>query len=81
MGHLKTLTGKRTKRNNGDEYGLATVLTWSRKQLRASLKMAGPNPSRAYFWRTGEDDGYVSESERKCEIKATRRTFILWASL
>ena len=41
MGYLETLTGKKTKKNNGDEYGLAIVLTWSRKQLRVSLKMAG----------------------------------------
>jgi len=41
MGHLETLTGKRTKENNGDKYGLAIVLIWSRKQLRANLKMAG----------------------------------------
>jgi len=27
--------------NNKDEYGLATVLTRSRKQLRTSLKTAG----------------------------------------
>ena len=40
MGYLETLTRK-MERNNGDECGLATVLTWSKKQLRASLKMAG----------------------------------------
>jgi len=27
--------------NNRDEFGQATVLTWSRKQLRTSLKTAG----------------------------------------
>jgi len=64
--------------NNRDEHGLANYLPGVGDNFELARQRQEPNPSRTYFWRTKEGDGYDSKRV-KVSVGLGQHSRILYA--
>jgi len=79
MGYWEALT-ERNEKEQRRRVLLATVLTWSGEQLRASLKMAENLTLAKLSVIGGRVDGWICENERVETLGQLRTSFIPWTS-